>query len=274
MWPPPVRGRRMTIVSSFSSQEMDPTKLNSEGPRMLQRLLAYAESKGTDLGPHARSAIDLNPFERDVQAQLTDAGIPLVPQYGVSGYWIDFAAQHPTRPGQMILAIEADGAAYHSSPTARNRDRLRQEHLERLGWSFHRIWSQEWFHHREREVERAVAAYNAAIDAHETAEHSTAVQGGKFVGGEATHQDGAMPLGQEVAARVGPMPVAPMLTITDYTKSQLVRLIRWIESDTLLRTDDELREAAIQALGYRRRGSRIVAALDDAIRIAHGTSSP
>ena len=94
------------------------------------------------------------------------------------------------------------------------------------------------------------------------------------MGGEATHQDGAMPLGQEVGrTRVGPMPVAPMLTITHYTKSQLVRLIRWIESDTLLRTDDELREAAIQALGYRRRGSRIVAALDDAIRIAHGTSS-
>ena len=101
-----------------------------------------------------------------MQAQLTNAGIPLVPQYGVSGYWIDFAAQHPTRPGQMILAIEADGAAYHTSSTARNRDRLRQEHLERLGWSFHRIWSQEWFHHREREVERAVAAYNAAFDAH------------------------------------------------------------------------------------------------------------
>lgn len=54
------------------------TKLNSEGPRMLQRFLAYAESKGTDLGPHARPDVELNPFERDVQAQLTAAGIPLI----------------------------------------------------------------------------------------------------------------------------------------------------------------------------------------------------
>ena len=45
----------------------------------------------------------------------------------------------------MVLAIECDGARYHSSPTARDRDRLRQDHLERLGWRFHRIWSTDWF---------------------------------------------------------------------------------------------------------------------------------
>ena len=65
-------------------------------------------------------------------------------QYGASGYPIDFAAKHPTQPGRMVLAIECDGAAYHSSRSARDRDRLRQEPLERLGWRFHRIWSQDW----------------------------------------------------------------------------------------------------------------------------------
>ncbi|WP_369801698.1 DUF559 domain-containing protein [Cyanobium sp. NIES-981] len=89
----------------------------------------------------------------------------LVPQYGVSGYRLDFAVQHPDEPGCFVLAIEADGAAYHASDTARDRDRIRQEHLERLGWRFHRIWSTEWLHNREKEIELAVEAYHRALAA-------------------------------------------------------------------------------------------------------------
>jgi hypothetical protein len=70
----------------------------------------------------------------------------------------------------MVLAIECDGASYHSSATARDRDRLRQEHLERLGWTFHRVWSQDWFYHPEAETERALAAYRAAVAAAEPRE--------------------------------------------------------------------------------------------------------
>src|SRR6202008_1756311 len=98
---------------------------------------------------------------------LTRAGIPLAAQYGASGYRIDFAAKHPTQPGRMVLAIECDGAAYHSSVSARDRDRLRQEHLERLGWRFHRIWSQDWFSDKQSEIDRAKHAYEAAVQAPE-----------------------------------------------------------------------------------------------------------
>jgi very-short-patch-repair endonuclease len=127
------------------------------------------ESGGADLGNVAKPKPVMNPFERDVETQLRTAGIPLVAQYGASGYWIDFAAQHPARPGQMVLAVECDGATYHSSATARDRDCLRQEHLEKLGWTFHRIWSQDWFYHREKEIARARAAYDAAVAASNSA---------------------------------------------------------------------------------------------------------
>ena len=153
----------MTVVSSFSSLDMDPNRLRAEGAKMLCRYLAYAESGGTDLGPNVKERPELNPFEVDVRDKLTEAGIPLVAQYGVSGYWIDFAAQHPQEPGRMVLAIEADGASYHSGATARDRDRLRQQHLENLGWTFHRIWSTEWFHRHEAEIERAKMAYVLAV---------------------------------------------------------------------------------------------------------------
>src|SRR5436309_6994994 len=82
---------------------------------------------------------------------------------GASRFRIDLVAQHPRKPGRMVLAIECDGASYHSTPTARDRDRLRQEQLERLDWTFHRIWSSDWFHHKKREIERAKEAYQAAV---------------------------------------------------------------------------------------------------------------
>ena len=250
----------MTAVSSFSVGDMDPSKLRAEGAKMLGRYLAYAESKGSDPGSLAIAKPELNPFERDVRDQLVAAGIPLVAQYGCSGYWIDYAAQHPTKPGRMVLAIECDGASYHSSATARDRDRLRQEHLERLGWTFHRIWSSEWFYHREAEIGRAVAAYQAAVARADTSIPVPAA----LVNRVAADDPAATSVGR-VPARVGRPPVSPGRPINDHSHSELVALIRWIESDTLLRTEDELLESAMAYLGFSRKGSRIVAAINAAI---------
>ena len=70
---------------------------------------------------------------RAVRDRLAEFGITVVPQYGVSGYRIDFAAARPQDPDRMVLAIEADGASYRQSGSVRDRDRLRGEHLRRLG---------------------------------------------------------------------------------------------------------------------------------------------
>jgi very-short-patch-repair endonuclease len=243
----------MTVVSSFSAQDMDPAKLRSEGAQMLCLYLTYAESGGADLGHVAKPKPVMNPFERDVEAQLLAAGIPLIAQYGASGYWIDFAAQHPTRPGQMVLAIEADGATYHSSATARDRDRLRQEHLEKLGWTFHRIWSQDWFYHREKEIARARAAYDAAVAASNTPEPPRVPP--------PTSQPTPAP-----SERAGECPIRiHRSAISEYSMSELVAAIRWIESDTLLRTEEDLLAETMRTLGFRRKGSTITATLQRAI---------
>src|SRR5215471_6530825 len=63
----------------------------------------------------------------------------------------------------MVLAIEADGASYRDSRSARDRDRLRKEHLERLGWTFHRIWSTNWFSDPATEVAKVQEAYHEAV---------------------------------------------------------------------------------------------------------------
>ena len=126
--------KSMTLVTSFSSADMDDEKLNDIGPRMLKDYLLYAESGGGNLGRRTRVKPQMNAFERDIYEALTNEGLRLTPQYGDSGYRIDFAAMHPERPGEPILAIEADGAMYHSSPTARDRDRLSRNYPYQIAW--------------------------------------------------------------------------------------------------------------------------------------------
>ncbi|HVA09048.1 MAG TPA: AAA domain-containing protein, partial [Acidimicrobiales bacterium] len=257
--------QRMTVVSSFSSADMDPNRLNAEGAKMLCRYLAYAESGGTNLGPVTTEKTELNPFERDILNHLGTAGIPLVSQFGCSGYWIDFAVEHPTVPGRMVMAIEADGVSYHSSPTARDRDRLRQEHLERLGWRFHRIWSSEWFHHRETEVQRAVAAYEEAVRTYDARGGFDGPAGAAPLPTATVVEDDEALDEPITRPRLGRQPVFGGAPIDWYDHEELVRLIRWIKSDTLLRTDDQLLSEAMDALEFRRRGNKIVAALTAAI---------
>ncbi|NUU24348.1 MAG: DNA helicase, partial [Streptomycetaceae bacterium] len=243
--------RRMTVVSSFSSHDLDPAKLRADGARMLRSYLQYAESIGAAAG--ITGGVPANPFEADVLEKLTAAGIPLIPQYGVGGHRIDFAARHPEDPNRMVLAIEADGSAYHASPTARDRDRLRQEHLERLGWRFHRIWSTDWFHRRDAEIARAVSAYQDAV------------------AGVPDEEPDVVGRAVVPPARVGEAPeLAIGLPIADYPFEKLVDLMRWIESDGRLRTSEDVLSEAMARLGFARRGPRIVDTLTRAIQTARG----
>jgi very-short-patch-repair endonuclease len=154
---------RLTLVSSFSGHDVDPERVTKAGARLLADYLDYASSGGT--APEASGAAVLDSFEADVRDRLAECGITVVPQYGVGGYRVDFAATHPEDPGRMVLAIEADGASYRESGSVRDRDRLRGEHLQRLGWRYHRLWSTNWFRDPAREVERVREAYEHAISA-------------------------------------------------------------------------------------------------------------
>jgi len=154
---------RLTLVSSFSSHDVDPDRLTKAGARLLADYLEYAGSGGTV--QVASGGTELSPFEADVRDRLASYGITVVPQYGVGGYRVDFAATHPDHPDRMVLAIEADGPSYRRSGSVRDRDRLRSEHLERLGWSFHRIWSTNWFHSPDAEVAKLQHAYREAVSA-------------------------------------------------------------------------------------------------------------
>ncbi|HEY9861412.1 MAG TPA: AAA domain-containing protein [Candidatus Obscuribacterales bacterium] len=259
--------QRMTLVSSFDHRDMDPNRSQARGVELLRLYLQYAASQGKILGDTGYSGVPLNPFEADIYNTLTAKGIPLQPQWGVSRYRIDFVAQHPQKPGRFVLAIECDGDSYHSSPTARDRDRLRQQQLESLGWRFHRIWSTDWFMRREEEIKRAVAAFEVAV---EYADYIDAQKDKPVQSVPNPKQNKVTQLEQpepeaNLSNERGQRPSIPLRSkIGDYTQAELIALIRWILSDGCLRTDDEICAEMLPELGFKRRGVRI----DEAVRAA------
>lgn len=252
--------RRMTLVSAFGHHDIDLGRSNARGIHLLQRYLEYAATNGRILGDTGSSGAPLNAFEADVFDALTAKGIDLLPQWGVSRYRIDLVARHPHEPGRYVLAIECDGASYHSAPTARERDRLRQEHLQALGWRFHRIWSTDWFQRREQEIARTLAAYKAAVAYTDGADRDRdRTQGPK-------QPDGVPTAKMTPRSARSPRPsVPPGLSITEYDQNDLQALVLWIQSDRRLRTDEEIIDEVMHELGFSRRGARIETALRRAI---------
>ena len=261
--------QRMTLVSSFNHHDMDPNRSSSRGVELLRLYVQYAASNGKMLGDTGYSGVPLNPFEQNIYDALTAKGIPLVPQWGVSGYRIDMVAKHPQQPGRFVLAIECDGASYHSLPTARERDRLRQQQLEALGWRFHRIWSTDWFTRREEEIERAIAAFEAAVKsaAYADEQEDTPPQShSPKVGIAPAIQSSVLEVNSPQVSRETRPSVPKRSKIDDYTQAELIVLIRWILSDSCLRTDEEILREMVVELGFKRRGARIDKAVQAAIK--------
>ncbi len=154
------------LVSSMHATDIDLSRTSAEGARLLREYLDYAEN--------GQIALDRNPsvnpfeqydseFEMEVCDFLREHGFSVDTQVGCSGFKIDIGLKKP-ESSDYVLAIECDGATYHSSKNARDRDRLRQEILERMGWRFYRIWSTDWFRNNAVEKENLLKAAREALN--------------------------------------------------------------------------------------------------------------
>jgi very-short-patch-repair endonuclease len=150
--------RQMRVFSSMHGDAISPAATTSDGPRLLREFLLYAEHGRLESAQAGRLADTESPFEREVLSELTRRDIKALPQVGVAGYRIDIGILDDDVPGRFVCGIECDGAAYHSSETARDRDRLRHQVLEGRGWSLIRVWSTDWFKDRAGQIERLLKA--------------------------------------------------------------------------------------------------------------------
>ena len=138
--------KRMHIFSSMDASHVVTHNDSNRGVVALKQFLEFAQSGGKKLDHaiHTGKGPDSD-FEVAVADKLTAAGFKCEYQVGVAGYFIDLAVIDPNKPGRYLMGIECDGATYHSAKSVRDRDRLRQSVLERLGWKIRRIWSTDWF---------------------------------------------------------------------------------------------------------------------------------
>ncbi len=144
---------KIVTYSSMTAADIVAEESGNAGAYMLKCWLEYAAGGLIDAGKPTPREPDSD-FEIFVMDQIRAIGCEAVSQVGVAGYFIDIGVRHPEWPHGFILGVECDGASYHSAKSARDRDRLRQEVMERLGWQFHRIWSTDWFNNPRREAER------------------------------------------------------------------------------------------------------------------------
>jgi hypothetical protein len=179
---------------------------------------------------------------------------------GASRFRIDMVAEHPAKPGRYVLAIECDGATFHSSYTARDRDRLRQQQLEALGWRFHRIWSTDWFMRKEGEIQRALKAFLESVEFADKLDLGVV---------QNHHADDPNHNTPSAIPKRGPKPPVPVRTsISEYHGSEWIELLKWIASDGQLRTDDQIIDEIVPVLGFSRRGVRIERAIRNALALS------
>lgn len=264
---------RCEVFCSFDPSEMDLSKTRLEGPRVLKRFLDFAKTGQIEEAIVSGEGPD-TPFEADVADEIRKMGYLVDHQIGSVGFLIDLGVRHPDRMGKFIMAVECDGATYHSALWARERDRLRQEVLEHLGWNFHRIWSTDWFYRRNSELERlrnalakAASESVAGIVVKGAKKALTSIKSNQVSTPEVINllqaPERSMPLysraSLSIQSRNEPHEVSPS------TLSQLAKTIVEVEGPI---HEEEVARRIAGAFGKEKAGSRILSATRNALNLA------
>jgi len=147
--------QQVRLFTSMKSADIRLDATSRPGVKALKNYLAYAKNGHLE-GAELTGKKPDSEFEQWVIQMLEERGYEVVPQLGVAGYFIDLAVRDPDNNGSFILGVECDGAMYHSARSVRDRDRLREEVLVRLGWKIYRIWSTDWFRNPRAETMKLV----------------------------------------------------------------------------------------------------------------------
>ena len=282
--------QHMRVFSSMRGDEIDLTKTQATGARLLREFLLYAERGRLDSVTVSATAQTESPFEAEVLRELSLRGLRLQPQVGIAGYRIDLGVLDDEVGGRFVCGIECDGASYHSSQTARDRDRLRQQVLESRGWTLHRIWSTDWFKDRQGQIERVLKLVEESRrEAREEAarvkvEREAAIEAPEPPNPEGVPPDNGESPSEEPAA---PPPVAPlraerytfaelgtrqtglfMLPFHEVPAGDLLRPIREVVAVEAPLHVKDLATRLANAYGFRQVGKRIAAHVDSACRLA------
>ena len=158
----------MHVFATLKPEEIDLSRTASDGVRDLKHFLEYAQrgSRALVEAADAPGGFFDSPFEQAVAERLESRGWVTHSQVGVSGFRIDLGIVNPDAQGKYLSAVECDGATYHRSATARDRDFLREKVLRGLGWDVIRIWSTDWWMDSASALDRVDKKLHGLLDAY------------------------------------------------------------------------------------------------------------
>lgn len=158
----------MLIFTSFDPSMIDLSRTSAQAVKDLKSYIQYADRGHIALAQEVHINNDGDQFDSEfeeaVARGLREKGWKLKTQVGASKFRIDLGVLHPDEPSSFLAGIECDGATYHSSPSARDRDRVRHIILENLGWTLVRIWSTDFFINAEKVLDRVDSELQALLE--------------------------------------------------------------------------------------------------------------
>jgi len=157
---------KLVVFSTLTADHIDLNRTAAVGVKHLRAFLEYAaHGPAGEAGDHAAGTLDTDEFADVLAATLEEAGLVVDRDVGCSDFRIPVAVRRSTNDDDYVLGVLTDGPVYRAAATARDRERLRSEVLERLGWRLHRVWSADWWLARDIERERLMAAVAEAMSA-------------------------------------------------------------------------------------------------------------
>jgi len=158
--------QELVVFSGFTADQIDTDRTKAKGVHDLKTFLDFANRGAIALPAVQQGSLGGfdSPFEEAVASELEHLGWQVVPQVGISGFRIDLGVKHPDFAGAYLAGVECDGATYHSSATARDRDKIREQVLVGLGWNIVRIWSTDWWFDTRGAVERLHNELNMLLE--------------------------------------------------------------------------------------------------------------
>ena len=156
----------LLVFTSLRSEQINLTRARGAGVRDFKHFLEFAERGPKALMESIYGSVGEygSPFESAIARSLSERGWVVHPQVGVSAFKVGVCVVHPDSPGRYLAGIECDGETYGLSATARDRDKLREALLQRVGWDLVRVWSLDWWIDAERAAERLNDALIALLE--------------------------------------------------------------------------------------------------------------
>lgn len=166
------------LVGSITESDIDLKRAKSEGARILRNYIDYARHGSSVLS--SKQAANGNNAADSIGDSIRDVlrknGYETECNVGNSQYKIDVAVKNPYDKSSYVVGIECDGESYYNAKTVRDRERLRKEVLERMGWKMFRVWSAEWVNNYEGEKKRLLDFVKSEVDKLPKPSHKSAPQ--------------------------------------------------------------------------------------------------